>query len=193
MSLCHVVVSNVKLWKITKTFQNEGFNNYILTVISMKRMIQLTAILFFVFFGGTKTFASDDQILPIKDVEMVFSLGAQEWETYAASMVAPEGWQIRRSRSSIGQPTSVAAFNPANGTGLLVAPSYLPNQEAPTHVFVSVYSSALVTNGWIELNTERFVKLAQEELGDSYIVTGNYRRDSPMTESVNFLIRRGAR
>lgn len=159
----------------------------------MKRMIQLVAILFFVSFGCTKTFALDDQILPIKDVEMVFSLGAEEWETYAASMVAPEGWQIRRSQSSIGQPTSVAAFNPVNGTGLLVAPIYLPNQDAPTHVFVSVYFSALVTNGWIELNTERFVKSAQEELGDSYIVTGNYRRDSPRMESVNFVIRRSAR
>ena len=156
-------------------------------------MIQMVAILFFAFFGCTKTFASDDQILPIKDVEMVFSLGAEEWETYSASMVAPEGWQIRRSRASTGQPTSVATFNPVNGTGLLVAPIYLPSQDAPTHVFVSVYFSALVTNGWIELNTERFVKLAQEELGDSYIVTGNYRRDSPSMESLNFVIRRSAR
>ncbi len=88
---------------------------------------------------------------------------------------------------------NVAAFNPANGAGLLVAPIYLPNKEASTHVFVSAYFSSLVSNGLIELNTERFVKLAKEELGDSYIVTGSYRRDSPRMESVNFVIRHGAR
>jgi hypothetical protein len=129
-------------------------------------------------------------ILSKVDADRIFSLTRSDWESYAKSLVYPEGWKVRLDPSDNG--SGVLGHHLTTGIELTIRPYYDNAIDPPEVLFVvSRYPLGRAPKFTAELKGDLEYE-AKRNLGPEYSVSVSYTK-SPPFEEIELMVKRASR